>query len=643
MADTTDPKASEVESRWFNASRALAHDRRNDQLNRLFYMGYQWAWYDRASEIVRLNTDLADTRRARVTVNQIAPRFNSLLGRLTGKPLTFENRPTAGDDVTVRGARLAEMIVEDARRETGWESVRAETIFNVITGGTAAILVEIDDTDADGEDDELGQRKDTDEIVGHTPVRLAPFSISEFSLEPGTRRWRDSRWVICESLIPPEQARDYYGLSKTPDPARYATGHNELAGWLTTSRGSTNTTPLTGVLTMYERPNESRPEGVVRTVIGGEVVDETEWPFPFDYLNCYVFRCAELPFRWNGWTFLNSARPMQVHYNMLRSTLLEHAKMTSNARLMVPRGSLNDQTVLTDEAGEIVEYDADMAGGQRPFYLEPPSIARWLHEETVRLTEEMDNIMHTHSVTRGETPGERASGLALSIVAEKDDTPLGVIARDQSDGWAWLAGMVTQIIEDRQTGKAQATIEQDYGPPITVDYVGADLRGQHRFHVPMESTLPISRAALHAQMVDLKTAYPELFAEMDQEKLVQLLELPGGHSLVEQLKDDNVARAQRENNEMMAGNPQPVERWHDHAKDIRQHNRLRNSSMYANAPEEWRQMVDEHIAAHEALAMEEVAKQMQANQRFPGAAAVPQANEPMGAFAPDPMMTPGGL
>ena len=42
----------------------------------------------------------------------------------------------------------------------------------------------------------------------------------------------------------------------------------------------------------------------------------------------------------------------------------------------------------------------------------------------------------------GEAPGDRNSGLALSILAEKDETPLGPMAMNQQRGWQSIAEMV---------------------------------------------------------------------------------------------------------------------------------------------------------------------------------------------------------
>lgn len=630
-----DKKATEVVERIGKARRALEADRRNDQLNRLFLMGYQWAQLvDNEVRMADRLDVVGERRRSRVTDNQMLPRFMSLLGRMTAKKLAFENRPTSADNTVRRGGKIAEMVVSDIHDEQRWEQVRIEELFGLFTGGTSAVAIEWD-SNAGGV--AIDPRTDKVENTGKkSPLRLAPLSISQFTLEPGTRRPDEARWAIVETLAPPEQVRDHYGLSKTPDADRHSATSSGVS-FMTTSTQTDANTPLTQVLTLYERPNDLNPNGEVRVVIGGKTEVSEEWPFPWeDRLNVVTFRCIPFPGRWNGWTPLNSARPIQVHYNMLRSTLLEHARLVSNPRLLLPKGSVDNETEFTDEPGEIIPFDGEFG---EPKYLNPPSIARWLHDESDRLLQAMDDILSAHSVTRGITPGERASARALALVAEKDDTPLSVVAQDQSEGWAQVASYAVQLLEHHNQ-QGEAKIEQEHGPPINVRWRSSDLRGQDRFFVPLESTLPVSRAALHAQLIEFKGAFPEQFAQMDQEKLLGFLDLPGGHSVVDMFRDDHVRLSQHENAEMMAGNYVDVEPFHDHAKHLRQHNRLRNTLDYTYAPDEWRELVDLHIKAHEALAMEELAQVKGADEAVPGISAeLPTGNELLGMAGPDPLMT----
>lgn len=605
--------ASEVRAAWERADAALLEDRANYWLNLAFYRGHQWVWWNRSRREVTLAPGRRDeSERVRAKVNRIRPRVNSLLGRLTTRPLHFEVPPSAVDDATLQAARVSESVLEARRVDDNWEEIRADELFSVLMGATTLVLPDWD--------------------PGVEDAKVETYSIAEFTLEPGTRRPRDARWMIVARAIPVAQMKAHYKLDWMPEASSAAGAASPLHRRLTSGdAGGISNVELGVVYQYFERPCATS-KGRVATVIDDKVVEYEDWPYPFDTLPGYVFRADIIPGQWTGETPVNDARAVQAMYNMIRSAMIENAKQASNNRLMVPIGSGLDDFDFTDEHGEIVPYLPD-SNGAKPSWLEAPSLPRDLRYETERLENELDDILFTHAVTRGQAPGDRNSGLALSILAEKDDTPLGMMSRDQQAGWGTIARQVLQMYAKNVTKRRSARIITDGATPVTFQWDGKIIGNETAVQVPLDAVMPYSRSATQAMMVDLRQSFPEQFQNLDSATFLRIMDLPTAAHIREAM-DDDVECAMRENTLMAQGEVEIPMPWHDHALHMAEHNRERNSARYRYAEAEVREVIDMHIAAHEQLLNEEIAKTKALNEAQPGLGAMPSGDERVGSLMP---------
>lgn len=632
-----DKTAQQVLERWRRADRVLSEDRRNYWLNYAFYTGNQWIWWDPIRNIVQnaLPSTAYETDRVRITINKIQERVNQLIGRFTDKPLVFEPLPSSADDATLSGAKLAQYVLEATKLECGWEAIRRENIFNTLMGGTSAVVIEWDGSQGE----QLMINQTNQDVIGTGEVTLSPLSIAEFSVTPGSRRWQDAPWWVGCTAVPPEQAQEHYNLPKKPE-ADAGGAYSPLQRSMMESRGIDVDSELTAVYVMYERPNKKQQNGKRAVVINGKTVFEGEWNLPDNKLNIEVFRQQSVPMRWTGTTICTAARAPQISYNAVFSTIIEHAKLAGNTRLLVPFGSLSEDTNLTDEPGEIVNYYA--VDGQKPDWMQSPDLPRWLTNLPDILESQLDGILHTHAVSRGEAPGDRNSGLALSILAEKNDTPLGPMARDQAEGWGNLGTKVLDLYSSKAIELRKKVVFTENGVPIPFEWNKDRLHGQTRVTVPLDATVPQSKTATQALLTNLAQSFPGFGSMIDNDKLIRMLDLPSSKMLSEVL-DHNIRRAQKENDLMSVGEVVIPETWEDHAKHMAEHNRFRNTDTYRYAGQEIRQMVDAHIDAHQRLVEEEAVRQAELNAIQPGFGALPQADEPIGSAVPIDQATMQGM
>jgi hypothetical protein len=217
-------------------------------------------------------------------------------------------------------------------------------------------------------------------------------------------------------------------------------------------------------------------------------------------------------------------------------------------------------------------------------------------------------------------------------LAEKDDTPLGLMARDQSNGWGSIATMVLGLYEAYTQGERE-TVVSTQGVPTKARWTAEQLNGQTQAMVPLDQTMPHSQTATRAMLTDLAQTFPQAFQTVSQPLLFRMLDMPNAAQL-DKVLDDDVAKAVWENTVMRQGEICLPEPWHDHAQHIAEHNRERNAEWFAFTDDERRSVFADHIAAHEQMIADEIAHQQTMNALEPGLAAMPQGDEPVGSLVP---------
>ena len=635
------PSPQEVINLWSKADQYLLKERRDYWMNASYFGGHQWVWWDHTRNIVQeLDYATEAERFTRITVDKFGPRVTNLIARMTRSPLVWEVEPSGIDDSSLRRQRLQEQLLLSEAHEQDWAEIREESLLQTLFGGAAAISVDWDPG--------LGKIVATDPVTGvDIPaggVRLTPLGISEFCLEPGSPDVESARyWIRCVAL-PPEQVKERYNLDWDPVPdaeAALSARHRTLL-----SRRPQGQPPrLTLVYCYYERPTNRTPGCVVHVVNNKQVYsygDGQGWPFPFSSLNLAVFTQRRIPRTWVGHTLLTPARDIQYAYNRARSTILEHMRKAANARLMIPAGSIEDSDVITTDPADVMEYNAELG---EPHWQTAPDVPRWISMEAAQLEAEMDDIFFTHAVSRGQAPGDRNSGLALSVLAEKDDTPLGPMARNQSAMWARIGRMTLQLYRAYASNSGMVrsqTLTTPQGNTLQFEWTAEDIEEYPQVKVPLDATAPRSKIATQSVITSLAQQFPQAFQNVDGTALARMLDLPDPRGFLGST-DPDITKAEWENGLLMQEVPVMPADFDDHAKHIAQHNRERKSPAYELASPGVRQTIDIHIQAHQTMAAEEAQQQMMRMQTMPGAEALPQANEPAGSLVPQAMTGQPGV
>lgn len=627
------PTAAEVKKKWEDIVADMLPLRRSYWINHEYFMGNQWiTWDDNTASAQFQPAGDNEDLDSRVTVNKFKPRTLSLLARFVRSPLPFEPRPEGVDAAAQRKASTQRQILEVEAHRAGWESERAEAVMNALLGGVSAISVE-PDWEYENQSISLTETGEEIKLPKRPAVRLAALNAAEFGLEPGSRKASDAYYWMRVTTLTPSQAKRHYQLDYEPKPdadaATTSVMHRALIG-NRQGAGLRSVSKACAVYVYYERPSSDGP-GCVLHVIGDKIVRQSPWPFPFtDRLNIQPFIQTQVGATWKGETILNDARQIQRNINKAFTSMNRHVGKADNARMLVPMGSIvDDDFELSGQVAEVIMYDPSVAGGAGPRWMEAPQIPRWLREMVEKYESELDDLFSTHAVSRGEAPGDRNSGLALSILAEKDETPLGPMAMNQQRGWQSIAEMVLATMRHlmQQVDAARAkhglpgmevqdTLMRPDQSVVQFQWSAADLPEHPVVSVPLDAVMPRSQAAVMEQMLRLAQTFPEMFAGMTPGQLAAIIRTPDATAFAA-IKDPQTALAIWENGRMLAGvgdDEVLVDSWHDHAKHIANHNDTRATSAYRDADPAVQEYIDLHIQAHETLM-----QQMSAPAPAPGA------------------------
>lgn len=631
------PEAAKIIDMWQDADRYLVKERRDYWMNASYYVSHQWIWWDSSRNAVQeLSYANEAEKGSRITVDKYGPRTRSLLARLTRAELMWEVQPGGMDDSSMRRQRLQEQLLIGEQRHNNWEDVREMCLLQTLFGGSAAICV---DWDPDkGEDYLLDAVSQISVPLGG--IRLTPVGINEFTLEPGSLNATDARWWIRCTSLPPEQVQERYNLEETPkadSEAMLSARHRSLLR----NRPGGDPPKTTLVYIYYERPTNRGPGCVVHVVNGKVVLLEEEWPFPFKHLNISVFRQNKIPNSWVGHTLLTPARDVQYAYNRARSTILEHMRKAANARMMVPSGSVDDADSITIDPADVLEYNSEIG---EPHWQTAPEVPRWISNEAQFLEAELDDIFHTHQTSRGEAPGDRNSGLALSLLAEKDDTPLGPMAKDQSLGWGKIAEMTLALyrMNAESTGiNRKVMLLTEQGVPHEIQWSAKDIDEKPTVIVPLDATMPRSKLATQSMITQLAQQFPLVFQNVSAKSLTRMLDLPDPKQFLSQM-DPDVAKAEWENGLLMQGVPVIPEDFDVHDAHVTIHNTQRKSPAYELADPQVKQMLDMHVMAHIQYITNETAAMMaQADQAAMGEMQDPGVTAALGTGVGLPMQENG--
>jgi len=595
-----------VQEAWDRSQRATQEERRTAALNQRFILNKHWNYWNQATG--RLEELPRQPERVRATIARIGPDSNRLIAKMTQNDLSFEVMPDSPDDAAIQASKVAEAAVMETAREQSWEDYRYDHAFTTWIGGVGGMSVEWDQrTGTPIGVDQQGRTVATGDVL------LTPLSIHEMAVEAGTRNAEKASWWIRGLALPPAEVQQHYNMETMPKADARAVD----TVWTIAEGERSANTPLTMVLVYYERP-QGQSQGRIATVVNGEIIEQTPWTFPFrDRLNLCTSIVQPIHGRWYGHTPVTDAVPIQTAMNASWSSIIEHMKQAGNARLWIPEGSVDNVADLSDLPGESTEYVP--INGARPQYESPPAMPDWWIRQPGMLGDAMDDVLGQHDVSRGNAPTGVESGIALSILAENDDTPVGRFGKNLTEMWGRVGSLVLELYAQHVQDTRRATVQMpDSNIPQLIEWSGQTLKGHTTARVPTEAHSMRGRSAQAAWAMQLF----DRGIITSPTELAKIADLPNQNDLLN-ATDPDTARAMRENAHLASGQARTVDVIDDHQNHIHHHRNFVRSQRYEQLPVEKQQLIRMHMTAHMMYAADQAAAQAMAASVSPIAAALP--------------------
>jgi len=183
----------------------------------------------------------------------------------------------------------------------------------------------------------------------------------------------------------------------------------------------------TGVLVKshFTKPNSKHPKGRMIVVINDIAVKvQEELPHEFwDMSNPYPyveFSDIGSVGQFYVTTFIEQLIPLQRGYNMLRDKLEKQIKQNVHPKWVVTRQSRIPKGALTNESGEVVEWNF-IPGMPEPHTVTPGNIVADAWRFASLLKEEFDDISQVYPSSEGKT-GSSKSGFQTNLLQEASDS-----------------------------------------------------------------------------------------------------------------------------------------------------------------------------------------------------------------------------
>jgi len=629
---------------------ALQHRRwyeRQWYINMSFYLGFQWIRWN--SDSWRIEIPPAPSWRIRLTCNHLQPIIAKYVGRIKKNRPVLNVVPATEEESDKNTAVYSQEVLEHIERvvKLANKNTRLATLVSVYgTGfkdhywdGSAGDRIEeprvtkseqtITDDDGYPIVDEYGQPQtetvETPELDKKGEPIVDSFNLGEVAVEvlgpfevvpqPGARHIDDCEWVFKCKLRSLEWIRSTYkeGYKVNPETSKGSTPmEKQLLQLIGESKVYGDAKPRKshivnkddelkeGFATVKEwrvKPNKTHARGRLVVFANGILLHDGDLPYEAwiktKSLGIKQYDFTEVHDRFWGRTPLEDLIPLQVEYNKTRSQIIEIKNRMSKPHWIVAEGQNVPKEGIPTEPGAIIRY-TPVAGAQEPHQTKMSPLPAYVHKDLESNLNDMQNISSQHEVSRGTVPPGVGSGVAIQLLLEQDETPIGpTIERyEQVEGESGM--LILNLVKEKYKEPRKIVLIGKDNELLVKDFTASENMPTDVI-VQSGTAMPQSKAARQAMVMDL---WREGMLK-DESKALRLLELGNVEELFEEVNADE-KMAEIENRRVKEGQPIQVYEFENHIIHVDFHDKLRKSLWYENADEQLRMMIDQHQQEHES-------------------------------------------
>ena len=545
--------------------------------------------------------------QCREVYNHIAPILETRLSKLARVKAQASVRPSSPDDADRASAEVATKLIRAVSADNGFSALMSEAnVWSEVTG-SAFYKVTWDTQKGMALTADGTLREGDVKITVCPPFEIFPenIAVAELDAQPSLmhvkvmgvgdvfRIWGkrvESRTLNVFSF---ENADVLGGLGYHATVPKMVTEAREDAAL---------------VIEKYEMPSESHPEGRLIIVAGETLVHDG--PLPYingeDGTRGYPFAkqvCLESLGNFFGGSVVERIIPVQRAYNAVKNRKHEFMNRIAMGVLAVEDGSV-DTDALEEEGlppGKILVY---RQGSAPPVMLNAGQVPAEFGREEEKLLNEFVMISGVSEVTTySQVPSNVASGTAISLLLEQDDTRISLTADSLREAVKRIGRHIIRLYKQFADAPRMKRVVGEGGEVEVMQFRSGDL-GSEDVTFDTENEIEDSLSTRRAMVYDLLGL--GLFADENgiipartKAKLLEIL----GFGNWEQSRDADeahLAKAERENFELKSRDvvPDPVD---DHALHITEHTKLCVSAP-CEKNEKFRARVTAHINKHKELA-----------------------------------------
>jgi len=262
----------------------------------------------------------------------------------------------------------------------------------------------------------------------------------------------------------------------------------------------------------YFRPSPVLPKG--RHVVWVEgpdmILEDTDWPFPFNELPLVKFPGIEKPNSALDIPIITASRPIAKHMNRSVSQVVEHQNLTLKPQVLAPTGSIADR--ITNEPGRTVYFNP--INGAVPQWRDIPGLPTYVFEQIADMERRLDKLFNRMPTGRDQLPARIDSGGGIDTIQEAVADQLAPVIQRLEDALVRAGMLMAKLAQKYYTEERLVRIIGSNGAIQARKFVNADLQGGFSFHAEAGSGLPRTRAGKQAriefmltnQLIDQRTA-----------------------------------------------------------------------------------------------------------------------------------------
>lgn len=493
-------------------------------VNLSYYLGYQHLLFNPRTGLLEMPRELKNP----LIINRIRSFVQSRHAKLTKQRPVTRVLPNTADLVDRKAAQFADHALLYLWRKIDMETEYDKLIMQMLICGTSFCKTLWDPSTGDviadykkgTNEDELFMDEDGSIVMEEIFMgEVSSKAISPFNIIPGSdavQEIKDQPWMMERSHVTVMDLERIYphlkGKLKTEDKYTDYTDYERIVQRLGSPifksngvgtdngpRDELNSQAL--VKTFFMKPNHQYQDGIVAVVVGSELAMIDKFPNDFgDNVYPYVkfTECQDGFHFWNQAT-IEAQIPIQRAYNRIKQGKLKNVLLMSAGKYLLPKGSQVHEDSITDEEGEIIEYNPAVP---KPEQLQMAPLPGYVSELGRELIVDFRDVggQRESSVT---PPPNVTAGVAMQTAAELADEIIGPIIRRLSKSMEKVGNQQLLIMDQEYQEPRLVKIVGDHGPASVMYLSAADFRHHTDVHIEIESMFPEFRGAKRQTLLDL--------------------------------------------------------------------------------------------------------------------------------------------